>query len=501
MALTVQSALTIALRNSPDLLVARDQIQSANAQARLQYTPYNPTFSVSATNTRLQNSVPIFYPNYPYGKIPLQATQNQYLFNATISQLIYDFGRVHFNGLAAKLREKQSRQTYRNQLEQLLQTVETLYLNATLADMNVDIARQRVTERRSALKISNDLYKGGFVAAYDVLQYKSQLGQALQQLLTAEGSAEKARESLVVALGLAPGTVLTLDTQHTPSPPPADGQAGLDQALIKRPEIAALTWAAKAARANVSAMARYSAPTVSLSAQYLGSNPSAYSNTGAQVPGNFIWSEFNIIGTLNIPILDGRVAHWEKKQAEATLSQAEHQLAVTRRSVEQEVISAFTDLKTYWQQVTLAKETAAQAKEAYQIALVRYREGFSSSIELLNAQDTYVQADQALATAIYNYQVAEVNWRRAISGDYPVALPDSVKVDWEQPAPLTIPSTWPVAPTPSPTKQSPSSLPAASPAPAASPSPHRTTPAAPGASPSPAPTPAPAAEPSPRGAR
>ncbi|NDD29360.1 MAG: hypothetical protein EB084_13955 [Proteobacteria bacterium] len=149
------------------------------------------------------------------------------------------------------------------------------------------------------------------------------------------------------------------------------------------------------------------------------------------------------------------MAHWEKKQAEAALSQAEHQLAVTRRSVEQEVISAFTDLKTYWQQVTLAKETAAQAKEAYQIALVRYREGFSSSIELLNAQDTFVQADQALATAIYNYQVAEVNWRRAISGDYPVALPDSVKVDWEQPAPLTIPSTWPVAPTPSSERQSP----------------------------------------------
>lgn len=459
--LTIEEALTIALRNSPDLMSSRDQVRLAQYQVRSQYVPYNPTFSLFAQNLRVQNAVPVEL--FRYGVV-----QNQYTFYGTIQQLVYDFGRVHWSALAARLTEKQARQNYRTTLETLLQSVETTFLQALLADVNVEIAQQRVEERRSALKTASDLYRAGFVAAFDVLQYKSQLGQALQAVLTAKGTAEKAHEALVIAMGLSPGTTLILTAPAQPSPPPDEGRAGLEQALVKRPEVAALTWAVQSAQAQVRAATRASAPTVNLQAQYQGTNP--------YLGGAFVASQFNIIGSLNIPVLDGRLSHWEKMQALATVSATEHQLASMRRKVEQDVIQAFTDLETYWQLIELARQTSAQARDAYNIATVRYREGFSNSIELLNAQDTYVQANQNEATAEYNYRVALVNWRRAISGEYPVPVPESVKVEWEQPSPMLTPPTLPVAPLPS---EPPTPLPPVKPSP--SPTPRAATPSPQGA--------------------
>lgn len=426
-ALSLQDALAIALQNSPDLLASRDQIRIAQYQVRAQYVPFNPTFNLSAQGNPYQ----VLIPNV--GQVT-----TIYTFQGTVQQLVYDFGRVHFSALAARLSEKQTRQNYRTTLEKLLQSVETTYYTVALAEVNVDIARQRVGERRMSLKVANDLYKAGFVAQYDVLQYQTQLGQALQDLLTSQGAAEKARESLVIALGLAPGTPIRLTPQPEPDAPPGDGQAGLAQALVRRPEVAALTWAIRSAEVQIRAAARLSSPSLYMTGQYTGTS----SPFGRQF-GTFTYSSFVPGLTLTIPVLDGRYAHWQRMQVEATLSQTQHQLASMRRSVEQDVIQAFTDMETYWQQISIARATAAQAKEAYGIAMVRYREGFSNSIELLNAQDAFVQANQLLATALYNYRVAQVNWRRAISAEYPLTLPASVKVEWEQPLPLLTPPTLP----------------------------------------------------------
>lgn len=456
--LRLEDALTIALRNSPDLLASRDQIRIAQYQVRSQYVPYNPTFTLTAQGNPYQ----VLVPNV--GQVT-----TIYTFQGTVQQLVYDFGRVHWSALASKLSEKQARQNYRTTLEKLLQSVETGYYTVALAEVNVDISRQRVGERRMSLKIANDLYKAGFVAQYDVLQYQTQLGQALQDLLTSQGSAEKAKENLVIALGLPPGTPIRLTMQPDPQAPPANGQEGLEQALVRRPEVASLTWAIRSAEAQIQAAARLSSPSLYLSGQYTGTS----SPFGRQF-GTFTYSTFVPGLTLTIPVLDGRYAHWQRMQVEATLSQTEHQLASMRRSVEQDVIQAFTDLGTYWQQITIARNTAAQAREAYGIAMVRYREGFSNSIELLNAQDAYVQANLLLANALYNYRVAQVNWRRAISAEYPVTLPASVKVEWEQPSPILTPPTLPATEStlsipqgapPEPAATSPTPVPSSTPSP------------------------------------
>src|SRR5690606_28470440 len=105
------------------------------------------------------------------------------------------------------------------------------------------------------------------------------------------------------------------------------------------------------------------------------------------------------------------------------LRDQEHQVAL-------EVVQSHATLTSVWQRLDLAAQALDKATETMVVAQKRYASGLSSGVELLNAQDSLNSAREALAQARADYRTAQVNWRHASSGEYPVALPQDLGAPW-----------------------------------------------------------------------
>ena len=416
-------ALNIAMANSTSLLSGLADLRIARANVEVQKLPMRTTFSLSSNDSR------VITPGGQYG------ANDFYQYNAavTISQTISTFGRVKWGVLQAKLASKQSAQNYRTALFGLLSAVDRGYVQTVLSLELVRIAKARLEQRQRGLKSSESLFHAGVAAQYDVLQNRSAQAQAQQALEAAQNEAQQARIDLLTQLGLRPDAPVDVVLPVINPPPPPDSvEPGLDQALARRPELAALRWAESAAQAQIEAAARINTPTLGLSTTYQGLN----GNNGN------VDNDWLVSLNLSINLGDGGAARLQRAIARETLQQVRQGLEQEKRAVAREVTSAYTQLVSLWQQRQSAQYTVRKAQEALQIAELRYEEGVSSIIELLNSQDSYISARETLARIVANYYLSRIEWMRATATDWPVALPPDLRVDWEFPSGAPQPQSW-----------------------------------------------------------
>lgn len=416
-------ALDIALRNSTSLLIGLADVNTAKLNVEQQKVPMRTTFTFDTTSQR------VIVPGTQYDPMEMF----DYNTAVTVSQTISTFGRVKWGVLQAKLVQKQSAQNYRSALFTLFSRVDTLYARAILALERVRIAAARLEQRETFLASSNRLFKAGIVAQYDVLQYRSARTQAQQSLEAEMNDAQQARIELLTQLGLRPDTPVDIIMPSLDFPPPPDSlEDGMRRALTQRPELAALRWAVGAAEAQIEVAARINTPTLGLSSTY------------EALPGNTyqLDNDWSVYLNLSITMGDGGAARIQRAIARQALAQVKQNLEQEGRQVGREVSAAYTRLVSLWQQRQTAKVTVTQAQEALEIAMLRYQEGVSSIVELLNSQDSYISSRQTLASITTEYFVALIEWRRATAEDWPVEIPPSFQVNWELPKNPAPPKSW-----------------------------------------------------------
>jgi outer membrane protein TolC len=85
---------------------------------------------------------------------------------------------------------------------------------------------------------------------------------------------------------------------------------------------------------------------------------------------------FELVGTLHIPIFQGGKVHSDVLKAEASLRQAQAQLADVKGQIDQDVRNALLDLKSSADQVEVAQSSVDLADQA----LIQSRDRFAAGI-------------------------------------------------------------------------------------------------------------------------
>ncbi|MBX3169176.1 MAG: TolC family protein [Candidatus Eremiobacteraeota bacterium] len=427
---TLEEALRKSLDGNPDIGQAEARIVQAQKAIDLAYVPLQPTLTSTLSYTRIlepipQNGLANFFSSLIPGLVSSSSTTpsaNNYNGTLVLQKTITTFGRVHWTALAKKLAKKQSQQDYRTAIEQLLQTVEKAYISVQLAEVQVKLARSRLDNHNEYLRLSQNLFKAGEIAEFEIIQSNAALQSTTQSLLDAEKTADTAQIVLAVLLDLPPLTPLEL-ADVPPPPEPPDYQPGLERALVRRPELAGLRWSLASAQANAIALGLTNSPTLSAFSQYSG-------NYVPVTPPTVNW----VAGLqLSVPILDGGQAVYLQQQAKAVSDEIRQSIISQERSVKQDVAQNYVLLKSYWAQMKQAKIAAEQNDQALKIAFNRFRAGVSNGTELLNAQDNWANSQLTLLSVEASYRTSLADWRRSISAEYPFALPESMTVDWELP--------------------------------------------------------------------
>jgi outer membrane protein len=200
------------------------------------------------------------------------------------------------------------------------------------------------------------------------------------------------------------------------SPPaPAAGAAGApeerdpEMALRLRPEFRALQLSVQSANAQRRAYGWRWAPTLSaFGAAHIG-------NYAGFTGDRYSWS---VGAQLDWTLYDGGVRDAQRHLAAAQAAEAEARAALLRDNIRDDLANNRRFLETKQQALEAASRSVALALETLDLVRTQYEAGAVTQVDLLQAQDSLVASQEALAQAHFDVAVADLTLRRT-AGIFP----------------------------------------------------------------------------------
>lgn len=404
--LNMEAAIDEAIRNNRLVHEAIEREQAAVQGEKKVRADLLPKLSTSYTYSHLRHDPYTFFGSR---KI-IVGPRDNILWDFTVTQPL-------FTGFALTTKRKIAaldidiRKILREQaILDVIKQVKVAYLNILLARRALEVADEEVNQLQAHVHDAEQLYGQGIIPYNDLLKSRVALAQALQNKTKAKSNLDVA----VSALNALLNREITSRTEIEELPPFTPGQYEITtlfkEALHNRPELKQLKIAIKQAELGIRLAKSSYYPQVFLNGRYerKGDDWEASHNTFS--------NDHNTSVTLQ---LTWSLFEWGKRRAgiaEATHKKRalEEKMAGIKDSILLEVKQAYQDLKVAEENIHTATEALKQAKENFRITNLQYREGITTSTEVLDARTFLTQAEFNYHRALYGYRIAEAELKRAI---------------------------------------------------------------------------------------
>jgi outer membrane protein TolC len=279
------------------------------------------------------------------------------------------------------------------------------YLQAIAGAARVETAQAQVETAKALYQKALAQQQAGVSPAIDTLRAQVQFQTRQQQLIVATNDFAKQKLVLARVIGLAPAQEFMLaDRVPYEAFPIPDLESSLQRAYSLRSDYKAAQSRLLAAQFEHSAAVAGYYPSLNFAANY---------GEIGKVPGDVL-PTFQVVGTLNVPIFQGGRVHADVLKADASLRQAEAQLADLRGQIDQDVRNALLDLKSSSDQVEVAQSSVNLAEQALTQSQDRFTAGVTDNLEVIQAQEAVATAHESLISSLYLHNLAKVSFARAI---------------------------------------------------------------------------------------
>lgn len=401
--LTLTQAIELGSQKSPNLRSAKYRTESAEAQTSAARAPYLPSLSLTGSfevggtyvdGSRLvqqQNGTFVEVagtqaPGSPYG--PAASYRTRPTATARISWTVWDFGKTSNNAAAADANRDAASATEKETSLQVASSVASAYLSVFYQDRFLELANATLQSRDKLNAITKGLVKNGIQPPMEEIRAGSRLEAARRDAERARAGSDDARMRLALALGMEPSASGNIRVTQPRLPRPnIDATTALKEAEEKRPQLLA---AQKTADAKVAA------------------KDAAWAS---YLPNVFV----NATGTLTAPkqdplefaqkTRDGAVTLGIQEQfdfgisprvdaAKADQAAAEADLEAIRRDTKSDALSAAISVRATAAQLEHARKAEEGTQAVRAIIEARYIRGLSSPLELVDAEDSDIDARQ-----------------------------------------------------------------------------------------------------------
>ena len=293
----------------------------------------------------------------------------------------------------------------------LVSAVATTYVEIRALDKQLEITHRTVETRRQTRGLFQLRLDKGIIPEIDLSQAEAEYEDALARLPEIELAIARAENALSVLLGRNPGPIsrgLTIDELILPEVP-----SGLPSDLLeKRPDIRAAEQDLVAANARIGVARSLYFPTISLTGS-LGTVSTDLSDlfTGESK----IWS----LGVpLTVPIFSAGRIGGEVKGAEAFQKQALYGYLQTVQNAFREVDDALVDRAKSAQKLQALNRQVNALKNYARLAGMRYDEGVTSYLEVLDAERSLFNVELSKAAGQNALFRALINIYKAMGGGW-----------------------------------------------------------------------------------
>jgi multidrug efflux system outer membrane protein len=404
---TLDRLVAAALANNADVRIAAAQVEESEAILRQADASLWPQFDLLATAGRSAGSTLTATP-IPAGVPVIRDDRRIALATAYEIDFWGKFRRASESARAQALATRYGRDVV---LLTLAGTTTQAYLSLRSVDAQVAVLQESVKSRAESLDVVQSRAEAGLASELDVYQALGAHADARAQLRELERQREVLEHLLGtltgdLALKVPAGDLASLPLP--PVPPP-----GLPSTLLeRRPDLRAAEQNLVAANAQVGVATAAMFPSIALVGTY-GVQSQALQNLFSV--GGGLWS---LGGALAMPVFDAgrnaaRVDQYEARQRQSA--------AAYRKAVEtafREVADALASMRQASLTEADLKVRVDAARNALELAQVRYQAGYSGYLEVLDAQRTGNDAELALVRNRQARLAYTVDFMKALGGGW-----------------------------------------------------------------------------------
>jgi outer membrane protein len=396
-ALSLDEAMEIAVKRTGRVAIARADARRADANVRIARSAWLPQLSGYGSYERTIESefeglfdFGMMGPEIPFGQ------KNAWRAGLSLAQEIWSFGRTGGRIGAARAGRDLADVGVRSAAARARLDAAHAYYDALLAGELLRIAEATLEQAEGALEMAKIGFKNGRTPEFDLLRADVARDNQRSVVTQRRSDRDLAVLRLKQVIGLALGESIRLTTplgggkMAEQRPVDAGAIAAAEGEASRRAPVRQAQAALRLQEAALEVARAERWPSLSLVSSY------GVVNYPADLfPGSDDWRTNWTAGVvLSVPLFSGLRVSGQIDAAEADVSRARTELAEIRRASTVDRMAAEQDLAvagTIWRQ---SERTVAQAERAHQIAEVRFRQGVSSHLDLV---DSRLLLDQARA--------------------------------------------------------------------------------------------------------
>ncbi|HEU4553348.1 MAG TPA: TolC family protein [Chitinophaga sp.] len=409
--LTLDQAIDLALKNNYDIRLARndaDVYANDYAYANMAFIPRvnataGRTWSHTSTNQKFANG---------NKRDTSGIKSNNYTANVSLNWTLFDGLRMFANRERLESLRDLGGMALRDQMINTIADVITGYYDVVQQKQQLRNIAEQMSISEERVKLSDAKFQTGLGPKTDLLQSRvdfnaqkaaylrqqtviAQRKAALNQLMAVEvaNTTYEVEDSIPINLKLIYGNLQQDIMQNNATLKIAQQNLFISQLDLK------------ATKGNYF-------PVISFNSAYNFSRVNSNAATNSFSPIFNQNGVFNYGLTATIPIFNGLDVRRQVKNAKLNVAYQQLWLENTQTRISLSIDSTFKNYEYYKQAVTLEEENIGMARENAMVALERFRQGVSTTLEVKLAQQSLQDAFNRLILARYNTKLAETELLR-----------------------------------------------------------------------------------------
>lgn len=390
-----------ALRYNSDVLIARERVNEYQARAYAADGSLFPTLDAGLTGTRARAQ------SAATG-LPIHSTVYKGGLTASYDVDLWGANRSASDAAEASLAAQKAAAAAADLT--VATSVSVGYITLLSLDEQLQVTEQTLKSREEAYRLAKRQYETGYTSRLELMQADSALRSTRAQVPLLRHQIAQQENALSVLLGNNPGEVKrNAFDKLTPLSLPSQLPSTL---LNRRPDIAQAQRQLIAADATLASAQAKLLPSINLTA-----TGSFQDRTLPDLLDNplRLWS---IGGSILAPLLNRQALNAQVDVSMAQRNQALYSYEKTVRSAFKEVNDSLDAITRYGEQLTELQGQEDVAQETLRLAQNRYNNGYSSYLDVLDAQRTLFSTQISVVQVKNNLLLAQIDLYRSLGGGW-----------------------------------------------------------------------------------
>ena len=402
--LTLDEAIKLAQTNEPAFAAAAAESRAAaleRADARAGLLPsvvfhnqYLYTESNHARSTSTQGiadqALPVFIANNAV---------HEYTSQASVSETIGLAGIATARAAAANAARAQAE--FEIAQRGLVATVIGLFYDELSSQEKLAVAHRALDEANHFVEVTREREQAGEAAHADVI--KARLGQQERQRELADAGLAKEKADLELGVLLYPDPRTPFKLADEPAPPILPDRKDIEAAAQARnPEIRSALASLQAGQAGTLNAWAGLLPDLALNYSY-GIDAPQFASDG---PDGVLNRGYAASVTVDVPVWDWLTSERKVKEARIRANAGKVALTAAQRRLLADLAEFYHEAETAQQQLASLDASVGDAGEALRLTNLRYVNGEGTVLDVVDAQNTLISAENAQADGVVRYEMA-----------------------------------------------------------------------------------------------